>query len=219
MFTGIVEEVGTVKEIVRKRASVRIAVACIKVLEDTKTGDSIAVNGICLTVSEMKNGWFAADVMPETMRRSGLGRLRPGDSVNLERALRLADRLGGHIVSGHIDGTGAVIGRTEEENAIWLTVKAPDAILKYIMEKGSVALDGTSLTVASVDDRNFTVSLIPVTARDTVLGKRRPGDEINIECDMIGKYVEKLLGRAQNGVQESGGSDGIMELLRDNGFM
>ncbi|MFZ5974826.1 MAG: riboflavin synthase [Bacillota bacterium] len=217
MFTGIVEEIGIVKEIVRRSASVRISVSCAKALEGTRTGDSISVNGICLTVSELRNGWFAADVMPETVRNTGLARLRPGDRVNLERALRLSDRLGGHIVSGHIDGTGSVADRTEEENAIWLTVNAPDKILRYIVERGSVALDGTSLTVAYVDERRFKVSLIPVTARDTVLGRRRPGDEVNIECDVIGKYVEKLLGQAQNRPEESIGVS--MDLLRENGFL
>ena len=216
MFTGIVEEIGTVKELVRRSTSFRISVSCARVLADARTGDSIAVNGICLTVSERKNGWFTADVMPETVRNTGLNRLRAGDKVNLERALRLNDRLGGHMVSGHIDGTGTVTERTEEENAIWLTVEAPNTVLKYIIDKGSAALDGTSLTVAYVDDRCFKVSLIPVTAKDTVLGNRCPGDEINVECDMIGKYVEKLLGQSQD--QADAGTGISMDLLKENGF-
>lgn len=217
MFTGIIEETGTIKEIVRRNTAVRLSVSCSKVLEDTKIGDSIAVNGICFTVSGLGGGWFAADVMPETVRKTGLSSLGTGDRVNLERALRLSDRLGGHLVSGHIDGTGVVSERTEEANAIWLVIMAQETILRHIVEKGSVALDGTSLTVAGVDGKSFRVSLIPLTVQDTVLGRKRPGDPVNIECDMVGKYVEKLLGQAQ---AEAGRGNGVsMELLRENGFM
>lgn len=214
MFTGIVEEVGTVREIARKSASVRLTVACAKVLEGAKAGDSIAVDGICLTVAGMGPDWFAADVMPETVRRTGLAAIKRDDRVNLERALRLSDRLGGHIVSGHIDGTGTVTERSEEDNAVWLTVSAPDAVLRYIVEKGSVALDGTSLTVARCDNKSFAVSLIPTTMGETTLGGRRPGETVNIECDVLGKYVEKLLGLPQGRTEGSV----TMEMLRDNGF-
>lgn len=217
MFTGIVEEVGSVREIVRGSMSIRLSISCSRILEDVKTGDSIAVNGICLTVSNLGGGWFSADVMPETMRKTGLEKLRVSDKVNLERALRLSDRLGGHIVTGHIDGTGTISGRVEEDNAIWLTIEAPDNILKYIVIKGSVALDGTSLTVAHVDESCFKVSLIPLTAGATTLGSRRPGDRINIECDVMGKYVEKFL--IGNMHETSRKKDISMDFLRDNGFV
>lgn len=216
MFTGIVEEIGSVREIVRGSMSIRLSISCSRILEDVKTGDSIAVNGICLTVSNLGDGWFSADVMPETMRKTGLEKLRVSDKVNLERALRLSDRLGGHIVTGHIDGTGTVTGRVEEDNAIWLTIEAPDNILKYIVIKGSVALDGASLTVAHVDEKCFKVSLIPLTAGVTTLGSRKPGDGINIECDVMGKYVEKFL--IGNMCETSQKKDISMDFLRDNGF-
>lgn len=216
MFTGIVEEIGSIKEIVMGSKSIKLFISCSKILDDVKVGDSIAVNGICLTVTDLGNSWFSADVMPETMRKTGLEKLNISDKVNLERALRLSDRLGGHIVTGHIDGTGIVTGRVEEANAIWLTVEAVDVIMKYIVMKGSVALDGTSLTVAHADEKCFKVSLIPFTAGVTTLGSRRVGDQINIECDMVGKYIEKLL---NGNIHESKHEKDIsIEFLRDNGF-
>jgi riboflavin synthase len=193
MFTGIVEEIGKVRRIVYGSSSIKLSIQCNKVMEDAKLGDSIAVNGICLTVADKKSDEFTADVMPETMRKTGLGELKVGYPVNLERALRLNDRLGGHIVSGHIDGTGVVIDITREDNAIWLTIEADASVLKYIVMKGSVALDGTSLTVAYVDEKCFKVSLIPHTAGITTLGAKEVGSSVNIECDMLGKYVEKLI--------------------------
>lgn len=216
MFTGIVEEVGSVRGIVRGSLSIQLAINCTKILDDVKKGDSIAVNGICLTVTDLGGNWFAADVMPETMRKTGLNKLNISDKVNLERALRLSDRLGGHIVTGHIDGTGVITGRLEEDNAIWLTLEASDPIMKYIVMKGSVALDGTSLTVAYVDEKCFKVSLIPLTAGVTTLGSGRVGDWINIECDMIGKYVEKLFGNNISGSKPK--KDLSLDFLRDNGF-
>ncbi len=217
MFTGIVEEVGSVREIVHGSMSIRLSISCIKILDDVSIGDSIAVNGICLTVTDIGTGCFSADVMPETMRKTGLEKLKIAERVNLERALRLSDRLGGHILTGHIDGTGTIIGRTEEGNAIWLTIQAPDEVLKYIVMKGSVALDGTSLTVAYTDNRAFKVSLIPLTAEKTNLGSKRAGDKINIECDVIGKYVEKLT-KGYNG-RQSGKKDISTDFLRENGFI
>jgi len=216
LFTVIVEEVGTVKKIARGSASIKLSVGCSKILDDVKVGDSVAVNGICLTVDDVGRGWFSADVMPETMRRTNLGSLSISDKVNLERALRLSDRLGGHIVTGHIDGTGILAGRIEEDNALWLTLEAPEDILKYIVMKGSVALDGTSLTVAHVDDRCFKVSLIPHTVGVTILGSRKVGDRINIECDLIGKYVEKLLKGGGN--HRASKKDITVGFLKDNGF-
>jgi riboflavin synthase len=216
MFTGIVEEIGTVKEIARGSKSIRLSISCSRIMDDVKIGDSIAVNGICLTVTDMGGNWFSADVMPETMRKTGLNKLSISGKVNLERALRLSDRLGGHIVTGHIDGTGIVTSRVEEDNAIWLTIEAQNNILKYIVMKGSVALDGTSLTVAHVDESCFKVSLIPHTAGVTILGSRKVGDQLNIECDVIGKYVEKLL---NSNTQESKPKKDIsIEFLRSNGF-
>lgn len=172
MFTGIVEEVGSIRDIAYGRLSIKLTINCSKILEDIKVGDSIAVTGICLTVTDVGNGWFSADVMPETMRKTVLQMLRVSDEVNLERALRLSDRLGGHIVTGHIDGAGIITAREKEDNAIWLTVEAPDVIMKYIVMKGSIALDGASLTIAHVDEKCFKVSLIPLTAGFTTLGSK-----------------------------------------------
>lgn len=216
MFTGIVEEIGIIKEIIRKSQSIRLSIACSKILGDVKIGDSIAVNGICLTVTDMGSSCFFADVMPETMRRTGLNRLSISDKVNLERALKLSDRLGGHIVTGHIDGTGIVTSRIEEDNAIWLTIEADDNILKYMVMKGSVTLDGTSLTVAYVDENCFKVSLIPHTAGKTILGSKNLGDQLNIECDLIGKYVEKLI--YSNKLDRKVKKDISIEFLKSNGF-
>ncbi len=215
MFTGIIEEVGEIREIIRGSLSIRLSIRCPNIMKHVKKGDSIAVNGICLTVVQKWEQWFSADVMPETMRRTGLNKLKLSDRVNLERALRITDRLGGHIVTGHIDGTGVVTGRTEEDNAIWLTLEAPDAIMKYIVIKGSVALDGTSLTVAHADEKSFRVSLIPLTAGATTLGSRKAGDLINVECDVVGKYVEKLLNKKY---EPGPGRDISLDFLRENGF-
>ena len=216
MFTGIVEEIGYIGKIVRGQSSIRLVIECAKVLSDVKIGDSIAVNGICLTVAERGDDYFLADVMPETIRKTSLYTLNVSDLVNLERALRVSDRLGGHIVSGHIDGTGTVQGRFEEDNAIWLTIEASPDILKYIVVKGSVTLDGVSLTVADVSPRRFKVSLIPHTASLTVLGRKKIGDAINIECDIIGKYVEKL---AFNRNESDGKPDISVNFLKENGFV
>lgn len=217
MFTGIIEELGIVKNIIRGSSSIKLSIECISILHDVKIGDSIAVNGICLTVTDLGSNWFTVDVMPETMRRTGLSKLNSSQKVNLERALRLSDRLGGHIVSGYIDGTGIITAKTEEDNAIWLTVEAADTVLKYIVMKGSVALDGTSLTVAHVDDSCFKVSLIPLTARVTTLGFKETGDMVNIECDVVGKYIEKFIGGKTS--EQSVKRDLTMELLKENGFV
>ena len=210
MFTGIIEELGVVDSIGAGRLSIRAS----KVLEDVSLGDSIAVNGICLTVTSFDKGHFTADVMPETIRRTALRELKKGSSVNLERALTLSSRLGGHIVSGHIDGVGEVESFTEEGNAVLLKIKAEEKLLHYIVEKGSVALDGISLTVARVTDTDFTVSLIPHTRQVTNLHAKMAGSPINIETDVLGKYVEKLLG---SGAQEK--KSGLTrEFLLQNGF-
>jgi riboflavin synthase len=217
MFTGIVEEIGKVKGIVYGSKSIKLTIQCSRITDDIKLGDSIAVNGICLTVTKLGSDEFTADVMPETMRRTSLENLKVGHSVNLERALRLADRLGGHIVTGHIDGTGVVVDRTAEDNAIWLTVEADAEILKYIIMKGSVALDGTSLTVAYIDEKCFKVSLIPFTAGETTLGTKDIGSKINIECDLLGKYVEKMLNNNLHGDNTKQKTISL-DFLRENGF-
>ena len=200
MFTGIIEEIGSVGSIERGARSIRIQIGSAVVLDGLQLGDSIAVNGVCLTAAALQPEGFAADVMPETMRRTSLGRLRPGSKVNLERALRLGDRLGGHLVSGHIDGTGTLSKREQEDNAIVLTLQAPASILRGIVTQGSVSLEGVSLTVVSVEEERFQVSLIPHTAAQTTIGSMPIGTVLNIECDMIGKYVERLLGRTREGM-------------------
>lgn len=212
MFTGIIEEIGKIKAVKRGYKSVVLDIEAQKVLEDTRVGDSIAVNGTCLTVTCLGNTGFQADVMPETMSRSNLGSLKPGDRVNLERALCLNSRLGGHLVAGHVDGMGQVIQLERDENAVWLTIAAANEILKYVIEKGSITIDGVSLTVADVDERAFKVSVIPHTQEETTLISRRPGDWVNLENDMIAKYVEKL-------VQKGKGHTGLsLEFLQANGF-
>lgn len=212
MFTGIIEEVGQVLGI----GNGRISVKAHMVLQDVQLGDSIAVNGVCLTVTSFDKDSFQADVMPETIRRTSLSELKNGSPVNLERALTLQSRLGGHIVSGHIDGVGTIEALTEENNAVLMKISASVDILRYIVEKGSVALDGISLTVAKVTKSDFTVSLIPHTRQVTNLGSKRQGSVINIENDVIGKYVEKLLKPQEN--LEENTSRITMEFLKNNGF-
>ena len=198
MFTGIVEEMGTVRQIRKGRASAVLTIAADKVLEGTRIGDSIAVNGICLTVTSMENGTFTADVMHETLNRTAFSRLSAGSRVNLERAMAADGRFGGHIVAGHVDGVGTIAGIRKDDNAIWYTVLADPQLLRYVVEKGSITIDGISLTVAEVGSDHFSISAIPHTVAQTVLRDRKKGDPVNLETDIIGKYVEKLLfsGRA-----------------------
>lgn len=193
MFTGIVEEIGKIRAIQRGSRSIVLEIEARKVLEDTKIGDSIATNGTCLTVTSLTPDSFRADVMPETMRRTGLGILKPGDRVNLERALSLNSRLGGHLVAGHVDGTGRIVEVQQDDIAVWLTIAAAPHLLKYVIEKGSVAIDGVSLTVAYVDEAVFRVSVIPHTQEETTLTQKRTGDIVNLENDMVARYVEKLV--------------------------
>ncbi len=194
MFTGIIEEVGRVRSLRRGAKSFTLEVEATKVMEGTQIGDSIATNGVCLTVTSLTGRGFTADVMPETVSRTALGELVAGSPVNLERALQLQTRLGGHIVSGHIDGTGRIANRRQDDTALWLTVECDSKMLRYVIEKGSVTLQGVSLTVARVDERSFAVSLIPHTQAATTLHEAKVGDLVNIENDIIAKYVEKLLG-------------------------
>ena len=193
MFTGIIEELGSVRSLSLTGTSGKITIDAKKVLEGTRIGDSIAVNGVCLTVISLQRDGFTADVMAETVRRSNLGDLRRGDRVNLERAMDAGGRFGGHLVSGHIDGTGTIRSCRKEENAVWVTVTAGPDILRLIIEKGSVAIDGISLTVAKVTRSDFQVSVIPHTGEETTLLKKKPGDAVNLENDVVGKYVERLL--------------------------
>lgn len=197
MFTGLVEELGKVKQIVRGTKSVRLSVFGSKILDGVKLGDSIAVNGTCLTVVDFSRDWFTADVMPETVDRTALAALKAGDTVNLERTLRVGDRLGGHIVSGHIDGIGTILTKEQNDNAIIVRIGAGPEVMRYIITKGSVAIDGTSLTIIDFGADWFTVSLIPHTAARTTVGLKIVGEPVNLEADMIGKYVEKLLGLQQ----------------------
>ena len=214
MFTGIIEEVGTVKAVNRSGASSFIEIQAKKVLEDVNIGDSIAVNGVCLTVTHFGGGVFRADIMNETLSRSSLGCLTSGSPVNLERAMAANGRFGGHIVSGHIDGTGTITDIRNDGIAVWYTVAAPPELLRYIVEKGSIAIDGISLTVAKVTDTSFSVSVIPHTAAKTILGSKKKGDIVNLENDIIGKYVEKLL-KPEEAAPQSGIT---MEFLARNGF-
>lgn len=208
MFTGLVEEVGTVQNIRRGSRSCVLTIGCQTVLEGSNIGDSICVNGVCLTATSLGSRYFTADAMPETLDRSSLGHLAPGSSVNLERAMPADGRFGGHIVSGHIDGTGTVRSIRRDDNAVWYTVEAPPAILRFIVEKGSIAIDGISLTVADVDESSFRVSIIPHTQQVTALRDRGVGSVVNLENDIIGKYVEKLLLPYENASGHSGPSFG-----------
>ncbi len=194
MFTGIIEKAGTILEIKRKKESAVLTIEAGELMEDGKVGDSIAVNGVCLTVSSIHGRSFSADVMHETMRRTSLSLLGPGNPVNLERAMSLGGRFGGHIVAGHVDGTGTITGIKKDDNAIWFTIGADLSVLRYVVEKGSIAVDGISLTVAAVSEENFKISVIPHTIGNTSLAFRKTGDMVNLENDCIGKYVEKLLG-------------------------
>jgi riboflavin synthase len=184
VFTGIVEELGTVE----RREGSELRIACRTVLEDVTLGASIAVNGCCLTVVEWGDGWFRADVVEESYARTNLGALRAGDPVNLERPVRLQDRLGGHLVQGHVDGVGTVVTPAPD-----LRVALPDGLGRYLVEKGSITVDGVSLTVVDAADESFTVAVIPHTCEVTTLGRRRPGDAVNLEVDVTAKYVERLL--------------------------
>lgn len=193
MFTGLIEEMGELAEIKRGTKSASLRIRAKTVLEDVKVGDSISVNGICLTVTTFDQTSFTVDVMPETLERSSLGDARSNAKVNLERAMPMNGRFGGHIVSGHIDGTGRILSKTRDDNAVRIRITADKSILKYIIHKGSVTLDGISLTVSSLESDWFEVSIIPLTATDTTLLNKTVGDRINIECDLLGKYVERLM--------------------------
>lgn len=217
MFTGIIEEIGTIKSINSNGISSQLCISANKILEDTKIGDSIAVNGVCLTVTSIKSNLFTADVMAETLRRSNLGSLIPQSKVNLERAMPANGRFGGHIVSGHIDGTGTIVETKPEGNAVWIKINCSDNLLKYIIHKGSITIDGISLTVAKVTDSDFSVSIIPHTGANTTLLQKKSGDVVNLENDVVGKYIEKLLS-FQKIDEQKPQSKITEEFLRQNGF-
>ncbi|WP_290850667.1 riboflavin synthase [Eubacterium sp. LMAG:50] len=216
MFTGIIEETGQIEYVNSNSEKYQIGIKCEKVLEKTVVGDSIAVNGICLTVTKMWKNGFEADVMSETLKRTGLKESKKGTCVNLERAMAADGRFGGHIVSGHIDGTGLIKNIREERNAVWYEIFADKKTIKYVVEKGSITIDGISLTVAYVDEKGFKVSTIPHTRESTNLKDKNVGDTVNLECDIIGKYVEKLLGYSE--CNEKKESKITESYLIENGF-
>ncbi|MEJ2199645.1 MAG: riboflavin synthase [Desulfuromonadaceae bacterium] len=216
MFTGLIEDVGTVRELSRSADSVRLRIATGIPMQELVMGESIAVNGICLTVVAFGDGQFSADVSPETVGRTTLATLRSGSRVNLERALCLGGRLGGHLVSGHVDAVATITSRERDGNAIRFTFRLPAEVNRYVVEKGSVAIDGISLTVNAVSEETFSVAIIPHTLAETTLQERAVGDQVNIETDIIGKYVERLLGR---GNSEEGRSPLDLEFLAKHGFL
>lgn len=225
MFTGIIEETGKIESVANGNKSAIITIIADKMLKGTKIGDSIAVNGVCLTVTSISGNKFTADVMAETIRRSSLGTLKHGSKVNLERAMAADGRFGGHIVSGHIDGTGVIRSLEREDNAVWVEIETPDKLLKYIVEKGSIAIDGISLTVAKLTDDSFSVSVIPHTGEETTLLAKKPGDIVNLENDIVGKYVERLMNfntsqksPFDNKTATSTKSNITMDFLTENGF-
>ncbi|KUK54422.1 MAG: Riboflavin synthase, alpha subunit [Desulfotomaculum sp. 46_296] len=202
----------------RGPASAALKIKAGQVIRQARQGDSIAVNGVCLTITRLGEGFFTADVMAETLASSNLGKLRPGDVLNLERAMRLDGRLGGHLVSGHIDGVGVISGKKMEDLAVVFDISAPVEVTRYLIKKGSVAVDGISLTVVNFNERSFRVSIIPHTARNTTLGYKGPGDNVNLEADLIGKYIEKFLLNGRPGTGEK--KDGIsLSFLADKGFL
>ena len=216
MFTGIIEEVGVIKSIRMGAQSAVITIEAEKVLEDIQLGDSIAMNGVCLTVTSFEKNSYSVDVMHETLRRTNLGELKGGSRVNLERAMAADGRFGGHIVAGHVDGPGVITSMKQDDNAVWITIETDASVLKYIVEKGSITIDGISLTVAEVDSRSFAVSVIPHTGVHTTLLEKKPGDTVNLETDMVGKYVEKLLGYKEQ--EQKPKSNITMEFLMEHGF-
>ncbi|WP_163527523.1 riboflavin synthase [Halobacillus ihumii] len=214
MFTGIIEEMGSVKNIKSKSEALELSIIAKEILSDIDLGDSISINGVCLTVTSYSDQSIEFDVMPETFRATNLHQLKQGSTVNLERAMAAGGRFGGHLVSGHIDGTGEIVAKKSESNAVYYEIELPDELIHYFVYKGSITVDGTSLTVFGVEENRVTISLIPHTMDHTVLGDKEPGDQVNIECDMIGKYVAHFLGKEP----ESSQSKLTKDFLDENGF-
>lgn len=217
MFTGIIEEVGTVSNLKKQAKSLVMTIQASTVLEDVQLGDSIAINGVCLTVTSFTSNQFDVDVMPETFDSTSLKSLEVGSKVNLERAMAANGRFGGHFVSGHVDGVGTIIKRQMVENALYMTIQAPKACLPFFMLKGSVAIDGTSLTIFHVEEDTLTISLIPHTRGATILAEKKIGDQVNIECDMLAKYVQQMLQPVET--EKDKESKITMDFLEANGFM
>lgn len=219
MFTGIIEEIGSVLTIKQTGEAIVLTIEANKILKDVQLGDSISVNGVCLTVTTYTNKQFTVDVMPETVRATSLKTLKRGSKVNLERAMAAGGRFGGHFVSGHADGIGIIKSKKQYENAVYYEIGVESELLRYIIYKGSVTVDGTSLTVFGVSDDYFTISLIPHTLSETVIGLKGPGDIVNVECDMLGKYVDHFLANRLNTEQTPKRKSSITEqFLEENGF-
>jgi riboflavin synthase len=216
VFTGIIEELGVIDRLVQQGETIEIAIKAKTILHDVKLGDSIAVNGVCLTVTSYTNEQFIVDVMPETVRATSLKNLKKGSKINLERAMAANGRFGGHFVSGHVDGVGTILNKTKVANAVYYEIEVSPEILQYIILKGSIAVDGTSLTVFAITDHSFTISLIPHTLSETVLGMKGVGDIVNIECDMLGKYIKRFISMNNNNKKESSLSENFLE---KHGFM
>ena len=216
MFTGIVEEVGILKEMRAGAAQARLTIEASKVLQDVRVGDSIAVNGICLTVTAFTSRQFQVDVMPETVKATNVHQLKPGDRLNLERAMAANGRFGGHIMSGHVDGVGKILSKTPQANAVYYRIETSPGIMPYVVPKGSIAVDGISLTVVDVQENVFSVSIIPHTLQETNLAFRNPGDRVNLECDLLAKYVDNLLAKKW----KASSKDGLTaDVLAENGFV
>lgn len=215
MFTGIIEEVGAVENIILESQKATIIISCSKILEDVQLGDSIAVNGLCLTVTEFSENRFSADMMPVTLQKSSLGKLNQGSRVNLERALQLQSRLGGHLVSGHIDGVGIIASIIPTGNAFLFRISVSESQLKFMIPEGSLTVEGISLTIAEIDSSAVTVSIIPHTLESTILCEKRVGDQVNLESDLIGKYVYNFLNKSATGI----GKGDLRGLLSSSGFV
>jgi riboflavin synthase len=218
MFTGLVEGIGEVKEIQRVRGDMRLIILPQFDMSDSRQGDSISVNGVCLSIAGMQGGALSMDVSGETLSRSTMGRLKPGDNVNLERALRLGERLGGHLVSGHVDGVGKILKKEQKEGSWLFRIGIDEALARYTVAKGSIAVEGISLTINDCQDTYFEVNIIPHTAQETTILKKRVGDLVNIETDMIGKYVEKFFQRQDTPSKEKGSSRINEQMLKKHGF-
>ncbi|MEH7455942.1 riboflavin synthase [Bacillus sp. JJ1127] len=214
MFTGIVEELGTISNIKQSGEAMELTIHANSILSDVKLGDSIAVNGICLTVTSFTASSFTVDAMPETMKSTSLCMLKPRSKVNLERAMAANGRFGGHFVTGHIDGVGTIVSKKQHFNAIYYKIGIPNDLLRYCLQKGSVAVDGTSLTIFDIDESSITISLIPHTVSESIIGEKVAGDIVNIECDMIGKYIEHFISKPAKR-----GSSVTESFLQENGFL
>ncbi|MEF3301867.1 riboflavin synthase [Paenibacillus sp. GYB003] len=223
MFTGIVEEIGRMRRVTKQGQAMMLTIEADKVLDDVKLGDSISVNGVCLTVVQFDDAAFTVDVMPETFRKTTLSRLTPGARVNLERAMQANGRFGGHIVQGHVDTPGTIVSRRAEDNAVVFRIEPDDpSPMKYVIRHGSITIDGISLTVVDVEERSFTVSIIPHTLAQTILQHKQPGDSVNLEFDLLGKYIDRLLDFRGRGGESTAGRPGTgvtMEFLAENGFV